>query len=153
MKARRMILAGASGFVGGLLTSYFEEQGWECVVLTWHSPQSARELQWDGVHRGNWEGCLEGADVLVNLCGKSVNCRYHSRNRRELMQSLLVPTRLLGEAVTETGAVTPPPAKPKGRRTHRPPQGAEIRLRATSYAVTCSAPPHNARAAPPNSRG
>jgi uncharacterized protein (TIGR01777 family) len=101
MNARRMVLAGGSGFVGGLLTSYFEAQGWECVVLTRHRPQSAREVQWDGVNRGDWEQCLEGAEVLVNLCGKSVNCRYHARNRRELMESRLLPTRLLGEVMAE----------------------------------------------------
>lgn len=106
MKSKRMILAGGSGFVGGLLTSYFEELGWDCVVLTRHRPQSAREVQWDGVHRGDWESGLEGADVLVNLCGKSVNCRYHSRNRRELMDSRLDPTRLLGEVMAELN--TPP---------------------------------------------
>ncbi|MDA3872605.1 MAG: TIGR01777 family oxidoreductase [Kiritimatiellae bacterium] len=106
MKKKRMILAGGSGFVGGLLTAYFEERGWTCVVLTRHVPRSFREVQWDGVHRGDWEACLEDADVLVNLCGKSVNCRYHARNRRELMESRLLPTRLLGEVVAELS--TPP---------------------------------------------
>lgn len=87
--------------MGGLLAAHFEERGWKCMVLTRNRPRSDRDVQWDGVHRGDWEACLEGADVLVNLCGKSVNCRYHSRNRRALMDSRLVPTRLLGEVLAE----------------------------------------------------
>ena len=101
MKMKRMILAGGSGFMGGLLAAHFEERGWKCMVLTRNRPRSDRDVQWDGVHRGDWEACLEGADVLVNLCGKSVNCRYHRRNRRALMDSRLVPTRLLGEVLAE----------------------------------------------------
>jgi uncharacterized protein (TIGR01777 family) len=97
----KMILAGGSGYVGRLLTATFEAQGWTCVVLTRQSPQSSRERQWDGEHRGDWEQELEHADVLINLCGKSVNCRYHARNRKELTDSRIRPTRLLGEVVAD----------------------------------------------------
>lgn len=101
MKSPKMILAGGSGYVGGLLTRYFETIGWECLVLTRSQPCSEKEVQWDGETRGGWERILEEADVLINLCGKSVNCRYHARNRKELMDSRIKPTRLLGEAMKD----------------------------------------------------
>ncbi|MCC5848363.1 MAG: TIGR01777 family oxidoreductase [Verrucomicrobia bacterium] len=110
MNPRKIVLAGGSGFMGGLLAAHFEKLGWTCVVLTRHTPQppqkSRREVQWDGMHRGAWESALEGAEVVVNLCGQSVNCRYHARNRLTLMESRVRPTRLLGEVMAEMK--TPP---------------------------------------------
>ncbi|MBD2713033.1 NAD-dependent epimerase/dehydratase family protein [Limnospira platensis] len=97
----RIVIAGGSGFLGGVLTRYFEGRGDEVRVLTRRPPRHPREIQWDAQHRGDWESCLEGADVLVNLCGLSVNCRYHAKNRRRLMESRLLPTRLLGEALRD----------------------------------------------------
>lgn len=98
---KRIIIAGGSGFLGGVLTGHFEGRGDEVRVLTRRAPRHPREIRWDAQHRGDWESCLEGADVLVNLCGLSVNCRYHAKNRRRLMESRLLPTRLLGEALRD----------------------------------------------------
>lgn len=98
---KRIVIAGGSGFLGRVLTRYFEGQGDEVRVLTRRAPRHPREIRWDAPHRGDWESCLEGADVLVNLCGLSVNCRYHAKNRRRLMESRLLPTRLLGEALRD----------------------------------------------------
>ena len=65
-----------------------------------------REVAWDGATRGPWAAELDGADVCINLAGRSVNCRYHARNRREIYDSRIVPTRLLNEVVA--GLKTPP---------------------------------------------
>ncbi|MDF3128693.1 DUF1731 domain-containing protein [Kiritimatiellaeota bacterium B1221] len=99
MKKKKMILAGGNGYIGHLLADYFQDKGWECVVLTRRLTGSPREVLWDGKSEGEWIQVLEGGEVLINLCGKSVNCRYHSRNRKELMDSRIQPTRLLGKVL------------------------------------------------------
>jgi uncharacterized protein len=106
---RRLILAGGRGFLGTILAEYFGARGWEVTILT-RQPQrpghgiraggAVRELGWDGVTRGEWVRALEGADLLINLAGLSVNCRYHASNRRRLLASRLDSTRVLGEALT-----------------------------------------------------
>jgi uncharacterized protein (TIGR01777 family) len=65
-----------------------------------------REIAWDGVTRGPWAAELDGADVCINLAGRTVNCRYHARNRREIYDSRIVTTRLLNEVIA--GMRTPP---------------------------------------------
>ena len=56
-------------------------------------------VAWDAETLGAWVAELEGTDVVVNLAGRSVDCRYHARNRREIMQSRVNSTRIVGEAI------------------------------------------------------
>ena len=102
MKTRRIILAGGSGFLGEVLRRHFLRQGSEVLVLT-RSPRAAtstgRTCFWDGRTLGNRACELEGVDVVINLAGYSVNCRYHARHRRLMMDSRLDSTRVLGEAI------------------------------------------------------
>ena len=98
----RIIIAGGSGFLGGVLAAHFRERGHDIVILT-RKPKtrtdSVRELLWDGETLGGWTAELEGARALINLAGISVNCRYHARNRKHLLDSRLKSTRVLGEAI------------------------------------------------------
>lgn len=98
---RRIILAGGSGCLGRLLARRFTERGDEVVVLTRNprSGQDAREVFWDGETSGDWAIEIEGATALINLAGRSVDCRYHARNRRLIMDSRIKSTRVLGEVV------------------------------------------------------
>ncbi|HEU5122804.1 MAG TPA: TIGR01777 family oxidoreductase [Verrucomicrobiae bacterium] len=104
MKTNRpkIILAGGSGFIGQILARCFNERNFEVIVLT-RSPKAnrcaIREIEWDGKTLGAWTAELENARAVVNLAGRSVNCRYHARNRRVLMESRLEPTRVLGDAI------------------------------------------------------
>ena len=93
----KIVLAGGSGCLGRLLQRHFAAQGFEVVVLT-HTPQ-AGEVGWDGERLGPWTAQLEGAQAVVNLAGRSVDCRYHARNRRLIMDSRIRSTRVLGEAI------------------------------------------------------
>jgi uncharacterized protein (TIGR01777 family) len=102
MKTRRIILAGGNGFLGQNLREHFLQRGCDVLVLT-RSPresQNARhERLWDGHSLGEWVRELDGADVIINLAGRSVDCRYHARNRRLMMDSRVDSTRVLGEAI------------------------------------------------------
>lgn len=106
----RLILAGGSGFLGGLLSRWFANRGHQVVVLSRHPiPDSigVRFVSWDGAYLGDWMRELDGASALINLAGRSVNCRYTAPNRREILDSRLLSTRLLGQAIARCSR--PPP--------------------------------------------
>lgn len=65
-----------------------------------------RVVPWDGRTLGDWAAEIDGADVVINLAGRSVNCRYHTKNRREIMDSRLDSTRIIGRAIAQ--AARPP---------------------------------------------
>ncbi len=96
----RVVIPGGSGQVGRMLARYFQERGHHVTVLT-RGPYTANwpTVHWDGAHLGPWVETLEDADVVINLSGRSVNCRYTARNRRELYDSRIGPTRALHEAI------------------------------------------------------
>ena len=104
MKATRLILAGGSGFLGRLLSRHCADLGRDVVVLT-RAPKPAepgvREIAWDGKTTGGWARELDGALALVNLAGRSVDCRYHSRNRRLILESRVDSTKVLGQAIAK----------------------------------------------------
>ncbi|HVH15237.1 MAG TPA: TIGR01777 family oxidoreductase [Candidatus Angelobacter sp.] len=106
----RIVVAGGSGFIGSLLTDRLVSAGNEIVVLTRsrrQAEQSVRPVEWDGRTLGSWAKELDGAHALVNLAGRSVNCRYNEQNRREILGSRVDSTRVLGEAIARSN--TPPP--------------------------------------------
>ena len=95
----RIVLPGGSGQVGRMLARFFQERGHHVTVLT-RGPYTApwTTVHWDGQTLGPWVETLEGADVCIHLSGRSVNCRSTERNRRELYDSRIGPTRLLHQA-------------------------------------------------------
>lgn len=97
----KVILAGGTGFIGGIYRRHFAERADEVVMLVRRPVLDLRERQvlWDAKSPGDWEAALEGADVLINLCGRSVNCRYNEANKAEIYASRLDPTRALGAAI------------------------------------------------------
>ena len=105
---RKVVLAGGSGFLGRSLARALEARGYTPVILT-RSPRpgSPQEVAWDGQSVGPWCAELEGAAAVVNLTGRSVDCRYTPENRREILSSRLDSVRVLGEAPRQ--CTTPPP--------------------------------------------
>ncbi len=105
---RRVVLAGGSGQVGTLLARHFQAHGDAVVVLS-RKPvvPLLRAAEWDANTIGPWIKELDGADLLINLTGRSVNCRYHAANRREILESRVHSTRVLGEAIAKLKQ--PPP--------------------------------------------
>lgn len=105
----KIILPGGNGLLGRLLTQALTLDGHICVVLTRRAqPASAgvRYVEWDGRTLGPWAAELDGADVVINLAGRSVDCRYHQRNLREMMASRVDSTRVIGQAIAQ--AKNPP---------------------------------------------
>jgi uncharacterized protein (TIGR01777 family) len=100
----KIIIAGGTGFIGNFLKEYFGTKAERVIILS-RSP--AREegniayLPWDGKTLGSWKEQLEGAEMLINLAGKSVNCRYTEKNKKEIFDSRTYSTQVLGEAVKQ----------------------------------------------------
>jgi hypothetical protein len=107
--AEKLIIPGGSGFLGRTVARWFSRQGWEIVVLSRRNAAvpGARVVLWDAVSPGAWSAEIEGADAVLNLAGRSVNCRYHKANRREILDSRVVSTRVLGEVLAASR--NPPP--------------------------------------------
>jgi uncharacterized protein (TIGR01777 family) len=103
----RLVLPGGRGFLGGLLADWFSARGWRVVILTRRPVPDAngiRYVYWNGESLGDWTRELDGADAVVNLAGRSVNCRYHSRTRRAILNSRLNSTRVLADAIRASDA-------------------------------------------------
>jgi uncharacterized protein len=105
----KIIIAGGSGYLGQYLAEHWVQQGKEIIILS----RSARPtkngityLAWDGKTLGAWQTALEGAQALINLAGRTVDCRYTAENKRQIMDSRVDSTRILGEAIA---ACTNPP--------------------------------------------
>lgn len=99
---KHIVIAGATGFIGKILTRYFTSQGTEVVVLS-RRHQVDRDLvrfeKWDGKSLGAWVRCLEDAEALINLTGKSVDCRYNEKNKQDIYDSRIDATYILGVAI------------------------------------------------------
>src|SRR2546423_5553696 len=98
----KVVIPGGSGFLGKALGQHHAAKGNHVIVLSRHPREGSvyREVQWDGKTRGSWEIELEGADLLVNMAGRSVNCRYTEANKAEIYASRLDSTKVLGEAIS-----------------------------------------------------
>src|SRR5579864_2796874 len=105
MKPRplRIVLPGGSGQVGTILARHFHSQGHGVVVLARRvAPAPWKVVAWDAVTTGRWCDELENADLVINLAGRSVNCRYTNKNRQEIKNSRTQSTRIVGEAIRRT---------------------------------------------------
>ena len=104
----KIVIPGGSGQVGTILARAFHGDGNEVVVLS-RSIRDApwRVVHWDGQSVGDWIAEIDGADVVINLAGRSVNCRYNAANRKEIMDSRILSTHAVGEAIAK--ANRPPP--------------------------------------------
>ena len=104
----RVVIPGGSGQVGTILAHHFHARGDEVIVLArtlFKAPW--RVTRWDGRTQGDWARDVDGADVVINLAGRSVNCRYNPMNRREILESRVDSVRAVAEAIR--AASRPPP--------------------------------------------
>ncbi|HRI67893.1 MAG TPA: DUF1731 domain-containing protein [Polyangium sp.] len=103
----KIVLPGGSGQVGQVLARHFSNQGHDIVVLCrGDRVPSGRTVSWDGKTLGAWASEIDGADVIINLAGRTVNCRYTPENLRQMMDSRVDSTRVVGQAIEK--AAKPP---------------------------------------------
>jgi uncharacterized protein (TIGR01777 family) len=101
---RKIVMAGGTGFLGSCLTSHFVNAQDRVIVLTRSASRtngSVEYIQWDGRTLGEWKECLENAEVLINLNGKSVDCRYTEKNKKLIYSTRLEATAVLGQAIQQ----------------------------------------------------
>ena len=99
----KIVIPGGSGQVGSLLARAFGRDGHDVVILS-RDPGSVRgsTAGWDGVNLGPWVDVIDGADVVINMAGHTVNCRYHDANRQRILNSRIDSTRVVGEAIAQS---------------------------------------------------
>ncbi|GAA0524575.1 TIGR01777 family oxidoreductase [Chitinophaga japonensis] len=101
MQHKKIVIAGGTGFIGQEMIAHFGSRN-DLVILTRHPQRNSgrtRYVYWDAETLHGWETLLEGADLLINLAGKSVNCRYNDRNKKEIFDSRTNATAVLGQAI------------------------------------------------------
>jgi uncharacterized protein (TIGR01777 family) len=102
MNPKRIVIAGGSGFIGSALAADFSTRGFEVVVLT-RSPRQrsdqVKEVEWDCIHIGAWISRLDGAEAVINLTGKSINCAHTPENLRGITDSRVNSVNLITIAI------------------------------------------------------
>ena len=98
-------LAGGTGFLGGELEQYLTKKGHAVTILT-RKPKNDNHIYWDGSLDDDWTDQIKEVDVLINLCGKSVDCRYTEENKKEIIASRIRPTNAFHEAI-QKGLIQP----------------------------------------------
>ena len=101
-KWNKIVIAGGTGFLGQVLVNQFKNQVKHIYILTRNHKENegnVHYVKWDGRTLGAWSQCLEGADVVINLNGKSVDCRYNNRNKKLIYDTRLDATFIIGEAI------------------------------------------------------
>ncbi|MCD9855634.1 TIGR01777 family oxidoreductase [Epilithonimonas sp. JDS] len=96
----KIIITAGTGFLGKNLEHYFINKNHKVKILT-RNPKRENEIFWDAKTLGNWKTELENADVLINLAGKSVDCRYNEKNKKEIYDSRIYSTKVLQQAIDE----------------------------------------------------
>jgi uncharacterized protein (TIGR01777 family) len=121
MKNKKIVIAGGTGFIGQNIAKYFGNDN-EIVILTRNikdaknnaynsnndntDTTNTRLVKWDAKNTGEWIKEIDGCDIVINLSGKSVNCRYTEKNKKEIFDSRVNATEVIGQAIAR--ATTPP---------------------------------------------
>ncbi len=118
MKNKKIIIAGGSGFIGQAMCNYFGEDN-EIVILGRQTNETSgnafgennvdkklqnkiRHAKWDGVSTDGWAHEMNGADIVINMAGKSVNCHYTEKNKKEIFDSRTNSTKAIGLAIQQS---------------------------------------------------
>lgn len=102
----KIIIPGGSGFLGQHLADYFMLKGFDVVVLSRREERSTVSVdgniyykKWDGKTLDEWADSFENALAIINLAGRSVDCRYTEANKVEILNSRIEATKIIGEAI------------------------------------------------------
>jgi uncharacterized protein len=97
----KIVLAGGTGFVGKYLQQKYIALGYEVIIIS----RQISHVNWND--KTKIIAALENASMLINLAGKSVDCRYNEKNKKEIYDSRIDTTNTLGEAILQ--CMNPPP--------------------------------------------
>lgn len=104
-RSLRVVLTGGTGQVGSILARHFHSAGCDVLVVGRSVGRTPwRSAQWDATTLGDWAREIDGADVVINLAGRSVNCRYNAANRRKIVESRVNTTKLVGTAIARSSS-------------------------------------------------
>jgi len=95
---KTITIAGGSGFLGQVLENYFSKKQYKIKVLT-RTPKQGNHILWNAKNLDEWSQILERTDILINLTGKSVDCRYNEVNKKLIYDSRIDSTYILGLAI------------------------------------------------------
>lgn len=102
---KKLIIAGGTGFLGSVITKHFRNTFDEIILLSRkHNTATNHNIKtviWDAKSMGEWITELEGADVMINMTGRSVDCRYTQKNKDVILKSRVESTHILGQAITQ----------------------------------------------------
>lgn len=102
----KIIIPGGTGQVGNVLRRAFRTKGHEVLFLSRNASNSDDIIYWDAKTLGDWTKVIDGADAVINLAGRSVNCRYSKENLKSMMDSRVESTKVIGQAINR--AARPP---------------------------------------------
>ncbi len=108
-KYRKIVLAGGTGQIGTALCEFYADRAEKIIVLSRGCSGRAKNIDyitWDAKTQGPWAKELDGADMIINLCGKNVNCRYTETNKKEIFDSRTNSTKALATAIA--ACINPP---------------------------------------------
>ena len=100
----KIVIAAGTGFLGKVLIQHFKNKFEEIIILTRGKSEIKNQIKyvnWNAKSFSGWEKELENADVLINLAGKSVDCRYTEKNKAEILASRIDSTKILNEAILQ----------------------------------------------------
>lgn len=95
---KTIVIAGGTGFLGNILETHLSKQGYQIKILT-RNPIRENDIYWNAKDLGDLTDHLNGIEVLINLTGKSVDCRYNVANKKKIYNSRIDSTNLLGLAI------------------------------------------------------
>ena len=101
---KKLIIASGTGFLGKVLINHFNNKFEEIIVLTRGKSEIKNQIKyvnWNAKSFSGWEKELENSDVVINLAGKSVDCRYNEKNKAEILASRIDSTKILNEAILQ----------------------------------------------------
>jgi uncharacterized protein (TIGR01777 family) len=99
---KRIVIAGGSGFLGLSMSEHFSSEDAAVTILSRSKPKRMGRCShhsWDGRSLGDWVGVLDGADAIINLAGRTVNCIKTPDHQDEILRSRVESTLVLGKAM------------------------------------------------------
>lgn len=90
---KKVVIAGGTGFIGTYLATRFREIGFKVVIVS----RNPEHVSW---MPNDLQLAVDGAELVINLAGKTINCRHNATNRKAILESRIKTTKLLGDALS-----------------------------------------------------